>query len=215
MALVVFALTGGIGSGKSSVARRFAEQGVPIVDADELAREVVRPGSAGLRQIRERFGSTVVQPDGTLDRAKLGERVFGNPEDKAALEAITHPAIRAHARERFDGLRRAGEPLACYVVPLLYERGLEAEYSPVVVVNATREQQLARAAARDGASPEQIAARLRSQLPLTEKVRRADYVIDNTGSRERALADADRVLAAICERLGLDPARYPAPAARV
>lgn len=205
----VFALTGGIGSGKSTVGRRFEARGVPVVDADELAREVVKAESDGLREIRARFGDGVIRADGELDRAALARRVFGDDAAKAELEAITHPKIRALASERVRALEAAGELLACYVVPLLYERGLEADYSPVVVVNATTEQQLERARARDRASTEAIEGRMRAQMPLSEKVERADFVIDNSGAIEDTLDQADRVLDAICDDLGIDPKRYP------
>lgn len=205
----VFGLTGGIGSGKTTVGRRFEERGVGVVDADELAREVVRTGSEGLAAIRARFGDRVIGGDGTLDRAGLARVVFGDDGAKAALEAITHPRIRALARERFAALEHDGALLGCYVVPLLYERGLDSEYSPVVVVNATPEQQRERARLRDAAPEEAIEARMRAQLPLSDKVERADFVIDNTGALEDALDQADQVLDAICLELGLDPARFP------
>ena len=198
----VFALTGGIGSGKTTIGRRFEERGVAMVDADELSREVVRAGSEGLAAIRQRFGDGVIGGDGTLDRAALAKVVFGDEGAKAALEAITHPRIRTLAQERFAVLQREGAQLGCYVVPLLYERGLESEYSPVVVVNATPEQQRARARLRDAAPEEDIEARMRAQLPLSEKVERADFVIDNTGVIEDALDQADQVLDAICLELG-------------
>jgi dephospho-CoA kinase len=205
----VFGLTGGIGSGKTTVGRRFEERGVGVVDADELSREVVRAGSEGLAAIRERFGDRVIGSDGTLDRAGLARVVFGDEGAKAALEAITHPRIRTLARERFAALEQEGALLGCYVVPLLYERGLESEYSPVVVVNATPEQQRERARLRDAAPEEAIEARMRAQLPLSDKVERADFVIDNTGAIEDALDQADQVLDAICLEFGLDPARFP------
>jgi dephospho-CoA kinase len=180
-----------------------------MVDADELAREVVRAGSEGLAAIRARFGDSVIGGDGTLDRAGLARLVFGDDGAKAALEAITHPRIRTLARERFAALERDGTLLGCYVVPLLYERGLESEYSPVVVVNATPEQQRERARLRDAAPEEAIEARMRAQLPLSDKVERADFVIDNTGALEDTLDQADQVLDAICLEFGLDPARFP------
>jgi dephospho-CoA kinase len=205
----VFGLTGGIGSGKTTIGRRFEERGVGVVDADELAREVVRAGSEGLAAIRERFGDGVIGADGTLDRAALARVVFGDEGAKAALEAITHPRIRTLARERFAALERDGALLGCYVVPLLYERGLESEYSPVVVVNATPEQQRERARLRDAAPEEAIEARMRAQLPLSDKVEWADFVIDNTGAIEDALEQADQVLDALCLQFGIDPARFP------
>jgi dephospho-CoA kinase len=135
--------------------------------------------------------------------------VFQDSAARAALEAVTHPRIRALAKRRFEALEAAGHPLACYVVPLLYERGLEREYTPVVVVTATEAQQLERATQRDAVSEAQIAARIRAQAPLADKARRADYVIDNSGAKSAAFSEADRVLASICESLGLDPTRYP------
>jgi dephospho-CoA kinase len=170
----------------------------------------VVPGSEALGEIARRFGAEVLHADGSLDRGALARRVFRDPAARAELEAITHPPIRALARERFDALETEGHPLACYVVPLLYEGGLETKYSPVVVVTASQAQQLERAAGRDQVATERIAERLRSQMPLAEKARRADYVIDNSYSKQAAFAEADRVLAAICARFGVDSARYGA-----
>src|SRR5690606_30757804 len=197
MALTVFGLTGGIGSGKSTVASHFAKRGVPIVDADELAREVVRPGTPGLDAIVRAFGADVLTADGALDRRALAERVFADEAARKRLEAITHPRIAALARERFARLEAEGHTLACYVVPLLFERGLEDTLRPVVTVVASEDAQLERAAARDAVSREHVAARLRAQLPLEEKARRSDFVIDNSGSLASAFAQADRVLDAI------------------
>jgi dephospho-CoA kinase len=208
VAIRVFGLTGGIGSGKSTIARRFEQRGVPVVDADLLAREVVARGSEALAEIRMALGPGAIQADGKLDRAWVAARVFEEPELRARLEAITHPRISELAEVRFAVLEALGNPLACYVVPLLYERGLEQRYSPVVVVTSTEAQQLERAAARDGAAEAEIAARVRAQIPLEEKARRADHVIDNSGSLEAALAGADRVLDAICRQIGVDPRRY-------
>lgn len=213
MSLRVFGLTGGIGSGKSTIARRFEQRGLPVVDADQLAREVVARGSETLAEIRAALGPGAISADGTLDRAWVAERVFQEPELRTRLEAITHPRIRELAQVRFAVLEALGHPLACYVVPLLYERGLEHEYSPVVVVTATEAQQLSRAAERDAATEDDIAARARAQIPLEEKARRADYVIDNSGSLAAALDAADAVLEAICRDLGVAPARYVAASA--
>src|SRR5690606_28062270 len=149
MALTVFGLTGGIGSGKSTVAAHFAKRGVPIVDADELAREVVRPGAPALEEIVQTFGREVLAADGALDRRALAERVFTDEAARKRLEAITHPRIAALARERFAQLEAEGHTLACYVVPLLFERGLEDTYRPVVTVVASERAQIERAAARD------------------------------------------------------------------
>jgi len=204
----VFGLTGGIGSGKSTVGRHFRARGLPVLDADELSRELVLPGSAALAEIAAAFGPAFVDPVGALDRVALGRRVFADASERARLEAILHPRVRALASARFAALESAGEPLACYEVPLLFEVGLDASLRPVVVVSAPEALQVERAARRDGVPAETVRARVAAQLPLAEKVRRADHVIDNSGAPERALADADRVLEAICRELGIDPRRY-------
>jgi dephospho-CoA kinase len=208
VALHLFGLTGGIGSGKSTVARRFRERGLPVIDADVLAREVVAKGSQGLADIVARFGD-VLDEQGELDRKRLAARVFQDDDARRALNAITHPRVAALSADRASALEARGEPLACYEVPLLFETRLDAVLRPVVVVTAPANAQVARAAARDGASPEEVLARVRAQLPLDEKVRRADYVVDNGGTLDATLASADDVLDAICRSLGLDPSRYP------
>lgn len=211
MALNTFALTGGIGSGKSSVGRRFAARGVPVVDADALARVVVAAGAPALSEIVQAFGPEVLQIDGELDRKALARRVFSDPEARARLEAITHPRIRALARSRFTELSEGGAALACYEVPLLFEAGLESDYGPVVVVTAPVHEQIARTMRRDQLPSPHVEARLRAQLPLEQKAQRADYVIDNGASVEVTFEQADAVLDALCRRFGLDPADYPRP----
>lgn len=207
----VFALTGGMGSGKSTVAERLRARGLPVVNADELARAVVQPGEPALAELVREFGPRILRSDGTLDRKALARRAFQDASARARLEAITHPRIRALAAERFEALDAQGEPLACYEVPLLFEAGLDSQYSPIVVVSAGEALQIERAVLRDGVDPEDVLARIRAQLPLDQKVARADYVIDNSGPIEDTLAQTDRVLDSICERLNLEPSRYPTP----
>jgi|SRR6187402_1762598 len=203
MTLRVFGLTGGIGSGKSAVAARLRARGLPVVDADQLARLAVAPGSPGLARIVAHFGPHVLRPDGELDRPELGQIVFSDAEQRRVLDGIVHPAVRALAASRFQELERAGASLACYEVPLLYEVGLERTYQPVIVVDAPLGLRSARIAARDGLDETQVKARIAAQIPLEDKVRRADYVIDNRGT----LADLDRatdeVLDRLCRDLGL------------
>jgi dephospho-CoA kinase len=204
----VFGLTGGIGSGKSTVAARWRERGVPVVDSDQLAREVVDPGTEGLQQIVGAFGPAFVSPDGALDRAAVARLVFRDPEARARLEAIVHPRVRALADERFAALRAAGEPLACNEVPLLVEVGLAEQLRPLVVVTASEAKRIARTVARDGSSEDQVRARIHAQMPLADKAKLADHVIDNDGPLERTLAETDHVLRAICQALDIDPGRY-------
>lgn len=202
MALHVFALTGGIGSGKSTVARHWRSLGLPVVDADVLARAVVAPGSDGLDAVVARFGPGVLTADGTLDRQGLGRIVFHDATARADLEAILHPRVRHAAAEAFTGLAAQGAALACYEVPLLFETHQEEHYRPVVVVSVSPETQRRRAAARDGVPPDVVQARIASQWPLEEKVARADFVIDNDGPLASTLAQAEAVLTAIRERFG-------------
>jgi dephospho-CoA kinase len=206
--LHVFGLTGGIGSGKSTVAAHFRTRGLPVVDADALAREVVRPGSPGLSEVAAAFGAEIVTSAGELDRAALARRVFGDPTQRALLESITHPRVRALARERLSEIEARGEPLACYEVPLLFEAGLSDTYRPAVVVTCSPEQQIERAMQRDGVTRASIVARISAQMPLSEKARLADYVIDNGADLATTKDNADRVLGRVCAECGVDSARY-------
>ncbi len=205
----LFGLTGGIGSGKSEVARRLSERGLPVVNADQLARLAVVPGSAGLAGVVREFGAEVLTANGELDRAQLAQRVFSNADARRTLDGILHPVVRELAAAHFEELSQRGEPLACYEVPLLYEVGLEHTYSPVIVVNAPGPLLRARLAARDGLSEAQIDARIAAQMPLAEKVRRADYVIENDGSREQLRARTDAAFDALCVAVGVPAERYP------
>lgn len=208
MAITVFGLTGGIGSGKSTVAARFRARGCPVIDADVLAREVVQKGSPGLAAIRERFGDGVLDERGELDRKKLADVVFGDEQARRDLNGITHPRVRELALERLQELDAQGEPLACYEVPLLVESGLADMLRPLVVVVVDVPTQVERTVTRDGMSREQAEARIAAQMPLAQKAKLADHVIDNSGSEEATRARADEVLRAICLEKGLDPGRY-------
>jgi dephospho-CoA kinase len=207
----VFGLTGGIGSGKSSAARRLAARGVAVVDADVLAREVVAEGTEGLRAVAARFGAQVLDQQGRLDRTALAALVFADPEGLSALNEIVHPLVRRAATERLAELERQGEPLAGYEVPLFFEVGLDRTIRPVVVVAVSDDIAIARAAERDGTSPAAVRARLRAQLPMSEKIARADYVIDNSGDHAELERRTDAVLTMLCARFGLDEALFPLP----
>lgn len=187
----IVGLTGGIGSGKSTVARFFEARGAAIIDADRLAREAVLPGTPGFAAILERFGPGVLAPGGDLDRAALGRIVFGDEEARRALNAIVHPEVARLAAERMATLSAAGQALIVYDVPLLFENGLERFLPETIVVSVPEEVQRARVHARDGLRPEEIEARLRAQLPLAQKAVRATYVIDNSGSLEQTEASVD------------------------
>jgi dephospho-CoA kinase len=179
-------LTGGIGSGKSEVSRRLAALGAVIADADAAAREAVEPGTDGLAEVVGAFGSEVLLPDGRLDRERLGEIVFGDPELRARLNAIVHPKVGARMAE----LESAAGPDAIVVhdVPLIAENGLAAAYDLVVVVDVPPQTQARRLTRHRGLTPEQAQARMAAQASREERLAIADIVIDNSGT----LAELDR-----------------------
>jgi dephospho-CoA kinase len=190
------ALTGGIATGKSYVARRLRAAGVPVVDADVLAREVVAPGTPGLDSIKARFGPDVIQPDGTLDRRALASAVFSDEVARRDLEAIVHPAVRARI-DAFLDAQPPGTPLAVADIPLLYETGRERDFAAVIVAACPRDVQIARVMSRDGATREDAERRIAAQWPIDEKVRRADFVIDTNGP----YADTDAAVDAVVDTL--------------
>ena len=209
MGFVLFGLTGGLASGKSSVAARWNVRGLAIIDADVMAREIVAPGTSGLAEIVSVFGPQMVLADGSLDRKKIAAVVFADAEARKKLELITHPRIAAAMLKRAGELEAADEPLGCYEAALLVERGFADLCRPLVVVAADEPTQVARAMARDHLTEQEVRARLSAQLPLASKVAAADYVIDNNGDVDALRSKADDVLDAICQQQGVDPARYP------
>lgn len=180
--MITFALTGGIASGKSTVARLFAEWGVPVIDADRIARLVVMPQTPALSAIVARFGNEILTEDGSLNRQALGHIVFSDPQQLAALNAIVHPAVQHEVLLQRVKLQQQGVTLACYDVPLLFETGQTQHYRPIVVVTAHEELRIERMVARDGLDPEAARARLFAQIPLEQKVEQADIVIENNGT---------------------------------
>ena len=179
-------MTGGIGAGKSEVSRRLAAQGAVVIDADVIAREVVEPGTAGLGEVVEAFGPGVLRPDGALDRPRLGDIVFADPELRSRLNAIVHPRVASRMAE----LERAAGPGAIVVhdVPLIAENGRAGAYDVVVVVDAPPKMQAERLVRQRGMTPEQAGARMAAQASREQRLAIADIVIDNSGS----LAELDR-----------------------
>lgn len=176
------ALTGGIATGKSHVRARFEALGVPTIDSDVLAREVVAPGTPGLAEVVERFGRGVLDPSGALDRRKLAAIVFAVPEERKALEAIIHPEVRRATEAWYEQLDGKQHPFAIADIPLLYETGRDRDFAKVIVTVCDPETQVTRVMHRDGVSDEEARRRLAAQLPIDEKARRADYVIRTDGS---------------------------------
>ena len=208
MAIHVFGLTGGIASGKSTVAARWRQQGLPVVNADELAREVVAAGSDGLDAVVQLMGHEVLQSDGTLDRRQIAKRVFSNPELRRALEALLHPRIQAALGTRKNAFEQHDEALMCYEAPLLVEVGRADLYRPLVVVTASEDLQTRRALARGDQSESEVRARIAAQLPMTEKANAADVEIANDGTLDQLHSRSDAALAEICRRLNADLSRY-------
>lgn len=186
-------LTGGIATGKSTVSQMLERRGAALVDADRIAREVVEPGQAPLRQIAERFGQAVLNEDGTLNRRKLGQIVFSDEAERKALEAITHPAIRALMRERMERLEaERPDRLVVVDVPLLFESKLQSLFEQVLVVYVPRSVQLTRLMERDGLAEEEARKRLDAQMDIEDKKRLADYVIDNSSGLAETEEQIDR-----------------------
>jgi len=207
----LFGLTGGIASGKSAVAARLRARGVPVIDADVLARDAVAKGTPGLAEVVRVFGGGVLAADGTLDRKKLAAEVFGDEAKRRALNGIVHPIVTMLTMSRASELAAAGHPLACYEAALIVENGVAESFRPLVVVSAPEELQVARACARDAAAEDDVRARIRAQMPLADKVQAADFVIENTGTLADLVRRTDEVLAAICARVGIDEATFAAP----
>lgn len=194
----LYGLTGNIGAGKSAAARLLREAGVPVLDADQLSREAVLPGSEGLREVERRFPG-VVGPDGALDRKALAARVFADAGERAALNAIVHPRVASALAERAAALDAQGAPFAVYEAALLVENGLADAFDGLIVVTAPLPLQLARLRARDGMTEAEALARMAAQLPQAEKAALADFVLDNQGSLDDLAAQVARVVAALRE----------------
>jgi len=184
-------LTGGIASGKSAVAELLRAKGAVIVDADVLAREVVEPGTPALAAIVDRFGRGVLLPDGRLDRARLGQLVFSDADARADLNAIVHPAVRRRAAE-LEADAPAGS-VVVHAIPLLVETGQAASFDMVVVVDVDPTIQVDRLRARNGLSRADAEARLAAQASREERLRAADVVIDNSGTRDALEAQVDEL----------------------
>jgi dephospho-CoA kinase len=198
--MYLIGLTGGIASGKSLVANRLAELGAVHVDADALAREVVEPGTTGLKQIAEHFGASVIGEDGRLDRQALGAIIFADPDERERLNRIVHPAVWQRAKELFDEARAADpSAIVVYDVPLLVEamRGRNFDFDLVVVVNASTETRLQRLMELRSMTREEAMHRLNSQASDTERLAIADLVIDNNGAVDATLKQVDALWASV------------------
>ncbi|MBZ0059096.1 MULTISPECIES: dephospho-CoA kinase [unclassified Leclercia] len=186
----IVALTGGIGSGKSTVADAFSRLGVTIIDADILARQVVEPGTPALRAIAEHFGNDTIAPDGTLNRRKLRERIFAHPEEKAWLNALLHPLIQQETQKQ---IAQATSPYVLWVVPLLVENNLHDKADRVLVVDVSPATQIQRTIARDNVGREHAEQILAAQATREARLAVADDVIDNNGAPDAIASDVARL----------------------
>ncbi len=173
------ALTGGIASGKTLVSDELAALGATVIDADLLARQVVEPGSAGLQEVVDRFGSSILTPDGSLDRAALGEVVFADDDARTDLNAIVHPRVRAEASRLEDKAPPGG--VVVHVIPLLVETGLQRTFDAVIVVDVPKGVQLHRLMERNSLDADQAGARMAAQASRADRLAAASWVIDNSG----------------------------------
>ena len=182
LALLTWGLTGNIACGKSAVEVLLLERGIPVIDADQVARDVVKAGQATLEAIAQRFGNEVIQADGSLDRPALAAIVFNDASARAELEAITHPPIIAETMRRLASLESAGHKLAVVSAALMVESGSYAGYAGLLVVTCSEKKQLSRLMERDGLSAQDARARMDSQLSQHKKASLADRVLDNSGT---------------------------------
>jgi dephospho-CoA kinase len=176
------AITGGAGSGKSTVARMFRELGAVVVDADDLARQAVAVGTPVWQELRRTLGPEYFRADGELNRAQVAARVFADPEARRRLDALIHPQVAREIKARLTDLERRGTPLVLVEVPLLFEARLMGAYDKIIVVDVDEADQVQRLGDRDHRDAAEIAGILKAQLPLKDKVARADFVVDNRGS---------------------------------
>lgn len=191
--MLLIGLTGGIASGKTLVSDRFAELDVPVVDADVIAREVVRPGSNGLQAIVEVFGNDILDDSGALDRAALRQYIFGNELARQQLNALLHPRIRKRSQHKLEALASKGTPYTIYAVPLLVETEQQDRFDKILLVDVPEAVQIARLIARDGSDEEAAKRILTSQATREQRLAVADDVIVNTGTIEDTLLQVDKL----------------------
>jgi len=196
--VILLGVTGGIGMGKSAAAALLRERGLPVIDTDLLARQVVEPGQPALLEVQKIFGREIIGPDGGLRRDELARRVFSDAAARRQLEEIVHPRIRARWQSQSAAWRAEGRPIALVIIPLLFETGAEKELDATLCIACAAATQRERLLAR-GWPVEQIEQRIRAQLPVEVKIARSDYVIWTEGSMELHAAQLDRILSRLSE----------------
>ncbi len=193
-AMILIGLTGGVATGKSTVAKMFKKCGAVVIDADVLAREVVQPGKPAWRDIVQTFGTGLLNSDRTINRRALGSIVFSQPAKRRRLERIIHPRVaREQQRLTRQAARKDSDAVVIYDVPLLFEAGIDKRVGKIVVVTADRETQIARISKRNGLSRSEALQRIRSQMPMSRKCRRADFVLDGAKDKRRLKKDVSKI----------------------
>lgn len=190
----IIGLTGNIASGKTEVAKIFKELGAKVIDADKIAREVVEPGEAAWQEIVEEFGGNILNPDGSINRKKLGEIIFNDDKKREQLNRITHPRIMTKLKETIDNYKKENVKLVIIEAALIVERGgLLKLIDELIVVSADAETQIERIMTRDGLRRDEALSRMESQMPISEKTKHATYIIDNSESLEETRKQVEEV----------------------
>lgn len=189
--MIVVGLTGGIASGKSTVAKMLLEKGAAVIDADQLAREVVMPGKPAWREIKEWLGGDILLEDGNINRKKVAQIVFKDDRARRKLNSIIHPRIAAEFSRKMEELKEKSTDVLIYDIPLLIEGGMQRKVDVVLLVSVPRQVQEQRLRERDRLTNEEVLARLSSQMPLRDKEKYADFIIDNSGTLEETARQAD------------------------
>lgn len=192
---MILGLTGGIATGKSTVTGMLRERGIPVIDADQIAREVVEPGKPAYEAIVRHFGRDILLEDGEINRKKLGEIVFSDEAERQKLNVIVHPEVRRVMREEAEAAEANGADIVFMDIPLLFESKLQYMVEKIVLVYAPADMQLARMMERDELEEEQAQKRLRAQFPIDQKKKDADFLIDNSTTREETERQVEKLLA--------------------
>lgn len=190
-------LTGGIATGKSTVTKILRKKGYLVVDADEIAKQALQPGHPELKQVIQVFGQEYLQPDGSLDRKGLGEKIFLNPVEKEKLEKIVHPFVQAEVAHQRKEAEKRGVAIAFYDVPLLFEKKLEPQFDSILLIAADESLQIERLQSRNGFTLEESKLRIQNQLPMSEKRKRSDYIIENNSDLAHLEKQVDAFLKSI------------------
>lgn len=186
-------ITGNIGTGKSTVAWMFEELGVPVLDADEIAHDVIKPKTAAWKAIYKRYGAVIILSDNVINRKNLARIIFQDPVERKFLESVIHPHVKEEIERRVIKLSKEGAPFVMVEVPLLFEAGWENEFDAVIVVRCSEAEEIERCMKKFGFDREEVLLRLGSQYPLARKIENADYVIDNSGTVDETRVQVKRL----------------------